>query len=182
MPRVAEVILPDNFRQLDLVDLPFNHTAFEPSYFLEANEKTTKSRPPRRLLDAIRPGLRRPHAPPNMNEVKIEPQEQQQEQQLEFQYAVDIHEACRLNVLGVFPDIDHDHLARICDEAGWDPDTVVERILNDQDQNHPYPKAPKGKLKRKREENEDPSENAAKKWDSEDRRLKHKDGVYLKTR
>lgn len=110
-------------------------------------------------------------------------QQAQMEAQLDLQIAAQMKEACQLHVLTIFPDIDLEYLARLCDEVTWEPDAAIDRILNDQDQERFYPKAPRGKLKRKRaDEDEDPAENAAKKWNSEARRLERKDGVYLKAR
>lgn len=90
---------------------------------------------------------------------------------------------CTNSVLATLPDIDPECLAHLCEEAQWDPNLVIDRLLDQAENGQPYPKAPKPSLKRKREDDEDAQgpEIAAKKFDNDERRLQRKTASYLTT-
>lgn len=111
---------------------------------------------------------------------------QQQQANMANQPSDDAKSRCRTNILSIFPDIDLNHLTYLCEQGHWLQDGVVEQILNQQEDGHPYPKATRPNLKRKREEEEDDDsmalENQAKQFDNEQRRQKLKPHTYLTTR
>lgn len=95
----------------------------------------------------------------------------------------EVKSACRIEVLSLFPDIDPDHLTLICGEGLWQPQAIIEQILNQQEDGTQYPKAPKTNLKRKRDDEDAvSSESAAKKWDNQERRLQRRHVSYFKIR
>lgn len=91
---------------------------------------------------------------------------------------------CLSNVLAIFPDIDPDHAANLCEQALWLEDVIVEQILDEQESGRPYPKARKPTLKRKREDSEDPTtpENLAKRFDNDAHKAKFKSQLYWEQR
>lgn len=117
------------------------------------------------------------HQPLFANDIEIEHWEHSMADQL----SDEAQSQCRSNVLVVFPDIDPDHLATICEQYRWLQQDIIEQILDDQDDGRPYPKAPRPSLKRKRGDDEhDPEtlENLAKKFNNEEHRAKPKSQNY----
>lgn len=94
----------------------------------------------------------------------------------------DAKSECRNNILGLFPDIDPDYLAALCENSLWQQDGIIAQILDQQESGRPYPKASKSHKKRKREEEDDKdpmaSKNLARKFDSEERRRELKTHEY----
>lgn len=90
---------------------------------------------------------------------------------------------CRARVLTALPDIEPEFLSRLCNEAYWDPNLAIDRILDQVESGQPYPKVPKPNLKRKRQDDEDTPgpETAAKKFDNDERRSQRKTNSYLTT-
>ena len=90
---------------------------------------------------------------------------------------------CRAAVLTALADIDPEHLTGLCEAAQWDPNLVIDRILDQVENGQPYPTVPKLNLKRKREDEEDIPfpETAAKKFDNDERRSQRKPASYLTT-
>lgn len=91
---------------------------------------------------------------------------------------------CRISVSLALPDIDPEYLARVCTEAQWDPNRVIDQILDQMENGNPYPRMPKPNLlKRKRDDEEEPPAqgNAAAKFDNEERRRQLKANSYKKT-
>lgn len=58
---------------------------------------------------------------------------------------------CQLAVLAVFPDICPDYLKTICSANSEDAGTVINLVMDELEQNNPYPKKSNASLKRKRE-------------------------------
>lgn len=90
---------------------------------------------------------------------------------------------CKNSVLTALPDIDPACLTKLCEDAQWDPNLVIDRILDQAENGNPYPTAPKPNLKRKRDEDEhvQAPEAAARKFDNEERRSQRKTATYLAT-
>lgn len=91
---------------------------------------------------------------------------------------------CRDAILEIFSDIDPEHLTTICEQGLWQQISIVEEIVNQQDNGYPYPRALKPSLKRKRGHDDDPAtpENLAKKFDNEERRAESKTREYFTRR
>lgn len=94
---------------------------------------------------------------------------------------------CRLDVLELFPDIDPAHMDGLCEERRWNPDQIIQHILDNLEQGKPYPKPLRASLKRKRDDDSPAAitpASAAKKWDSDERRSRFKDpkSTYTKMR
>lgn len=107
----------------------------------------------------------------------------QQQQDAMDAISDDVKSMCRVEVLALFPDIDPDHLTLVCEEGLWQPQGIIEQILNQQEDGRSYPKAPKTSLKRKRDDEDTVSpECAAKKWDNQERRHQRRNVSYFKTR
>lgn len=98
----------------------------------------------------------------------------------------EVKSQCRISVLALFPDIDPKYLTQLCDEAIWNPNTVIEQILNQQEDGVDYPRAPKtdNLKKRKRQDDDAPtsSQELAKEWDNLERRQTPRDQSYHKAR
>lgn len=94
-----------------------------------------------------------------------------------------VRSLCRASILTALPNIDLEYLMRLCEEAQWDPNLVIDRILDQVENGHPYPTVPKRNLKRKREDDEEDTtpESAAKKFDNDERRSQRKNASYLTT-
>lgn len=109
--------------------------------------------------------------------------QQQQQQDNRMDPAERVKSYCRTSVLTALPDIDPECLMHLCEEAQWDPNLVIDRLLDEVENGHPYPTAPKPNLKRKREDDEDTHgpEAAAKKFDNDERRSQRKTASYLTT-
>lgn len=91
---------------------------------------------------------------------------------------------CKLSVVSTLPDIDPEYLTRVCTEAQWDANRVIDQIFDQMDQGQPYPRVPKPNLlKRKRDDDEEPSgpDKTAAKFDNEERRQQLKAASYKKT-
>ncbi|KAL2275338.1 hypothetical protein FJTKL_02134 [Diaporthe vaccinii] len=91
---------------------------------------------------------------------------------------------CRISVSATLPGIDPEYLARVCTEAQWDPNRVIDLIFDQVEEGKSYPRAPKPNLlKRKREDDDEQSnpDNAAAKFDNEERRRQAKATSYKKT-
>lgn len=98
----------------------------------------------------------------------------------------EVKSQCRISVMALFPDIDPKYLTQLCDEALWNPDSVIEQILNQQEDGVEYPRALKtdNVKKRKRQDDDAPtsSQELVKKWDNLERRQTPRDQSYHKTR
>lgn len=117
------------------------------------------------------------HEPLLANDIDIE----HREHSMTDQPSDEAKSQCRSNILVVFPDIDPDHLKTICEQGRWQQHGIIERILDDQDNGRPYPKATRPSLKRKRGDDEhDPKtlENLAKKFNNDEHRAKPKSQNY----
>lgn len=91
---------------------------------------------------------------------------------------------CKISVTSTLPDIDPAYLARVCEEAQWDANRVIDQIFDQMEDGKPYPRVPKQNfLKRKRDDEEQPfgPDNAAAKFDNEERRQQLKVTSYKKT-
>lgn len=111
-------------------------------------------------------------------------QQQQQQQQDDMMGPLERAKShCRASVLTALPDLDPGCLTDLCEAAQWDPNLVIDRLLDQAEDGHPYPRAPKPNLKRKREVVEEPQgpEIAAKKFDNDERRSQRKAASYLAT-
>ncbi|KAK2613681.1 hypothetical protein N8I77_000574 [Diaporthe amygdali] len=109
-------------------------------------------------------------------------------QELEDQDSLDLSDEtksqCRISVIATLPDIDPEYLTRVCTEAQWDPNRVIDRIFDQVENGEPYPRVPKpNSLKRKREDDDEASDpnNPAAKFDNEERRRQGKATSYKKT-
>lgn len=109
-------------------------------------------------------------------------------QELEDQDSLDLSDEtksqCRISVIATLPDIDPEYLTRVCTEAQWDPNRVIDRIFDQVENGEPYPRVPKpNSLKRKREDDDEASEpdNPAARFDNEERRRQGKATSYKKT-
>lgn len=91
---------------------------------------------------------------------------------------------CRINVLELFCDMDPDHLSRVCEQGRWIPEDIIRQVVNDMEDDNPYPKIQKLSLKRKRDDKEDATtpESEAKKWDNVGRRNQARDPKSSYTR
>ncbi|KAI7784533.1 hypothetical protein LA080_009769 [Diaporthe eres] len=91
---------------------------------------------------------------------------------------------CKLSVVSTLPDIDPEYLTRVCTDAQWDANRVIDQIFDQVENGKPYPRVPKPNLlKRKRDDDEEPSgpDVTAAKFDNEERRLQLKAASYKKT-
>lgn len=91
---------------------------------------------------------------------------------------------CKLSVVSTLPDIDPEYLTRVCTEAQWDANRVIDQIFDQIDNGRPYPRIQKPNLlKRKRDDEEEPSgpDKTAAKFDNEERRRQLKAASYKKT-
>lgn len=91
---------------------------------------------------------------------------------------------CKLSVISTLPDIDPEYLTRVCTEAQWDANRVIDQIFDQVENGKPYPRMPKPNLlKRKRDDDEEPSgpDQTAAKFDNEERRRQLKLASYKKT-
>lgn len=133
----------------------------------------------RHIRGLIRPfrmlAVQRSPAPPSP------PAVQQQQDRMDPREGV--KSQCRNSVLAALPDIDPECLTGLCEEAQWDPNLVIDRILDQVENGHPYPTAPKPNLKRKRDDDEEEQgpKMAAKRFDNDERRLQRKTASYLTT-
>ncbi|POS78104.1 hypothetical protein DHEL01_v203504 [Diaporthe helianthi] len=124
--------------------------------------------------------VQRPEAPP------VAAMQDQDDGDQGFSLLVDdeTKSQCRISVNSTLPDIDPEYLTRVCTEAQWDPNRVIDRIFDQMENGNPYPRVPKPNLlKRKRDDEEQPSglENAAAKFDNEERRRQWKANSYKRT-
>jgi len=82
-------------------------------------------------------------------------------------------------VLSLFPDICSDYLQQVAAEHQWDPQRTITHILDQQDDNLPYP-TKKQSLKRKRQESEqEESRKTQKTLPPVQERLAGKDSAYV---
>ncbi|KUI68591.1 hypothetical protein VM1G_03842 [Cytospora mali] len=118
--------------------------------------------------------IQRSPAPPS-------PPAAQQQDSVDPSERVESH--CRASVLTALPDIDPECLTLLCEEAQWDPNLVIDRILDQVENGYPYPTVPKPNLKRKRNDDEETQgpETAAKKFDNDERRSQRKTASYIAT-
>jgi TRIAD3 protein (E3 ubiquitin-protein ligase RNF216) len=86
---------------------------------------------------------------------------------------------CEEDVLSCFPDICPDHLKIQAAEHQWESQNIITRLLDDLENDKPYPKRP-ALLKRKRPEKieKDEEEEMRPKFEEEDPRLAGKDQTY----
>jgi hypothetical protein len=93
------------------------------------------------------------------------------------------HSQCKTSVTSTLPDIDPEYLARVCAEADWDANRVLDLIFGQMENGKSYPRVPKpNRLKRKRVEDEaPPPANPAAKFDNEERRQQPKAASYKRT-
>lgn len=130
---------------------------------------------PFRMLSVTRPG------PPPAATM----QDQDQDQENFGLYLADETKSqCKLSVSSTLPDIDPEYLDRVCTEAQWDANRVIDQIFDQIERGNPYPRVPKPNvLKRKRDDEEEPSgpDRTAAKFDNEERRRQLKATSYKKT-
>lgn len=139
------------------------------------------SLPVRALLSPFRMlSVKGPEAPP-----AAAMQDQDEDQESFGLYIADETKSqCKLSVVSTLPDIDPEYLTRVCTEAQWDANRVIDQIFDQMENGKPYPRVPKPNLlKRKRDEDEEPSgpEETAAKFDNEERRRQLKAASYKKT-
>lgn len=129
---------------------------------------------PFRMLSVQRPG------PPPAAEM----QDQDEDQDGFGLYVADETKSqCRISVVSTLPDIDPEYLTRVCTEAQWDANRVMDQIFDQMENGKPYPRVPKpNSLKRKRDDEEEQSgpDRTAAKFDNEERRRQLKATSYKK--
>ncbi|KAI3402074.1 hypothetical protein diail_1, partial [Diaporthe ilicicola] len=109
---------------------------------------------------------------------------QEEEDQDSLDLSEETKSQCRIVVIATLPDIDPEYLTRVCTEAQWDANRVIDQIFDQVENGKPYPRLPKPKsLKRKREDDDETSgpDNTAAKFDNEERRRQAKAASYKKT-
>jgi hypothetical protein len=76
----------------------------------------------------------------------------------------EIQASCRNGVLLIFPDICPNYLERVAAERNYDAEQVTTFVVDEVEQNRPYPRRPQTSVKRKREESNEPEPDLAGKF------------------
>lgn len=131
--------------------------------------------------------VQRPEAPPvaaMQDQDDIQDDIQDDDQAFGLRVDDETKSQCRISVNLALPDIDPEYLTRVCAEAQWDANRVIDRIFDQMENGNQYPRMPKPNLlKRKRDDDEEPPGpgDAAAKFDNEERRRQLKANSYKKT-
>jgi len=121
---------------------------------------------------------------PKMVEDLAAPNEPEDRAALEEPLGVmDLAATCKNAILLIFPDICPNYLETLAAEHEYDHEQLITHILDQIDNNRPYPRRQRSTLKRKRsaeKEGEAKAEEESKKFDNPDRRQERKDHTYFR--